>query len=193
MCLLPRTREGPLCVCYVPASMAWRASPRGCFTVTRSQLRIELHRAHLPGLRRYVPRPFCGPDCVAFLTGLPADLLDRGWLRSGTFLYLPDNSRTCCPNIAIRLDVTKFRPSASQRKVLRRFRRFVRGQQQQQLRQGKKSATAPSGSATSYSDERARFLPAVTGVVQQLLGEAAPRVWDESRFKVRRPAAVCLR
>lgn len=42
-------------------------------------------------------------------------------------MYLPSNDRTCCPNIAIRLDATKFSASSSQRKVLRRFRSYARG------------------------------------------------------------------
>ena len=64
----------------------------------------------------------CGGDVYG-----RTELLERGWLRSGSFLYLPSNDRTCCPNIAIRLDATKFAASASQRKVLRRFRSYVTG------------------------------------------------------------------
>ena len=30
------------------------------------------------------------------------DLLDRGWRRSGCYLYKPDMSRTCCPQYTIR-------------------------------------------------------------------------------------------
>lgn len=30
------------------------------------------------------------------------ELMDRGWRRSGTLLYLPDVSRSCCPHYTIR-------------------------------------------------------------------------------------------
>ena len=65
-------------------------------------------------------------------------MLDRGWRRSGTYCYKPDMKRTCCPQYTIksvdsrrpdmlwyliglpRLEALKFRPSASQRKLLNR-------------------------------------------------------------------------
>ena len=39
------------------------------------------------------------------------DLLDRGWRRSGTWLYLPLYNKTCCPCYTHRLDVLKFAPN----------------------------------------------------------------------------------
>jgi len=65
-------------------------------------------------------------------------MIDRGWRRSGTYCYRPDMKRTCCPQYTIRsvdlpglltrmvsdpsprLEALKFRPSASQRKLLSR-------------------------------------------------------------------------
>ena len=38
-------------------------------------------------------------------------LLDRGWRRSGCYLYHPFNQETCCPQYTIRLNVHQFRPS----------------------------------------------------------------------------------
>ena len=52
--------------------------------------------------------------------------MNRGWLRSGCFLYQPENHRTCCPNLAIRLDVAKYTPSKSQLRVLRRTAKYCR-------------------------------------------------------------------
>ncbi|KAF9646768.1 hypothetical protein BDM02DRAFT_3099355 [Thelephora ganbajun] len=52
-------------------------------------------------------------------------MIDRGWRRSGTYCYKPDMKRTCCPQYTIKLDALKFRPSASQRKLLNRWNRFV--------------------------------------------------------------------
>ena len=39
------------------------------------------------------------------------ELVDCGWRRSGTWLYLPLHGKTCCPCYTHRLDVTKFAPS----------------------------------------------------------------------------------
>ncbi|GAA5922830.1 arginyltransferase [Sporobolomyces koalae] len=53
-------------------------------------------------------------------------LLDRGWRRSGCYLYKPDNANTCCVQYTISQDSSKFRPSRSQRQVLQRFSNFVK-------------------------------------------------------------------
>jgi len=55
-------------------------------------------------------------------------LIDRGWRRSGNWLYKPTNKKACCPNYTIRLDVTKFEISASQKKVKRKVERYFAGQ-----------------------------------------------------------------
>ena len=39
------------------------------------------------------------------------ELLDRGWRRSGCWLYKPDLRTTCCPPYTIRIDVHRFVPS----------------------------------------------------------------------------------
>jgi arginine-tRNA-protein transferase len=45
------------------------------------------------------------------------DFLHQGWRRSGRALYRPDNWVSCCPALTIRLDVAKFAPTKSQRKL----------------------------------------------------------------------------
>ncbi|KAI9179403.1 Arginyl-tRNA--protein transferase 1 [Blastocladiella emersonii ATCC 22665] len=54
-------------------------------------------------------------------------LIDRGWRRSGQYLYKPAMARTCCPQYAIRLDVTEFRASKQHRLLLNRTRRYLLG------------------------------------------------------------------
>ena len=54
-------------------------------------------------------------------------LIDAGWRRSGTWTYLPTNSTACCPNYTIRLDVTKFKPARSQKRVIRKLTALLRG------------------------------------------------------------------
>ncbi|XP_043725274.1 arginyl-tRNA--protein transferase 2-like [Telopea speciosissima] len=55
------------------------------------------------------------------------DLLDRGWRRSGCFLYKPEMERTCCPSYTIRLKAGDFVPSKEQLRVSRRMQRFLDG------------------------------------------------------------------
>ncbi|XP_065871405.1 arginyl-tRNA--protein transferase 2-like [Euphorbia lathyris] len=55
------------------------------------------------------------------------DLLDRGWRRSGCFLYKPEMERTCCPSYTIRMKASDFIPSKDQQRVSRRMQRFLDG------------------------------------------------------------------
>ncbi|KAK8675118.1 hypothetical protein V6N13_033188 [Hibiscus sabdariffa] len=55
------------------------------------------------------------------------DLLDRGWRRSGCFLYKPEMERTCCPSYTIRVKAGDFVPSKDQLRVHRRMDRFLDG------------------------------------------------------------------
>ncbi|KAK6121892.1 hypothetical protein DH2020_044366 [Rehmannia glutinosa] len=54
-------------------------------------------------------------------------LLDRGWRRSGCFLYKPDMEKTCCPSYTIRLKASDFVPSKEQVRVSKRMQRFLDG------------------------------------------------------------------
>jgi arginine-tRNA-protein transferase len=50
----------------------------------------------------------------------------NGWRRSGTSMYKPSNSESCCPAITIRLPVQDFVPSKSQTKILKKFQSLLR-------------------------------------------------------------------
>lgn len=54
-------------------------------------------------------------------------LLDRGWRRSGCFLYKPDLEKTCCPSYTIRLKTGDFVPSKEQVRVSKKMQRFLNG------------------------------------------------------------------
>jgi arginine-tRNA-protein transferase len=47
--------------------------------------------------------------------------IGRGWRRSGIHLYKPCNFDSCCPTLSIRLPVSNFQPTKSQRKVRKRM------------------------------------------------------------------------
>ncbi|KAK9903993.1 hypothetical protein WJX75_002063 [Coccomyxa subellipsoidea] len=57
------------------------------------------------------------------------DLLNRGWRRSGTWLYrsLAEDSECSCVPHTIRLDVHKFVPSRAQKQVMRKFEKYLAG------------------------------------------------------------------
>ncbi|NP_001335527.1 Arginyl-tRNA--protein transferase 1 [Caenorhabditis elegans] len=50
---------------------------------------------------------------------------EAGWSTSGRYLYKPDNRVTCCPQYTIRLDVTKFKMSRSQKRAMRQMNEFL--------------------------------------------------------------------
>ncbi|KAF9599152.1 hypothetical protein IFM89_035431 [Coptis chinensis] len=76
------------------------------------------------------------------------DLLDRGWRRSGSFLYKPEMERTCCPSYTIRLKAGDFAPSKEQLRVSRRMQRFLDG-----TFDGKKPVKIESSSSNSDAKE----------------------------------------
>ncbi|XP_060027132.1 arginyl-tRNA--protein transferase 1 isoform X4 [Erinaceus europaeus] len=53
------------------------------------------------------------------------DLIDRGWRRSGKYVYKPVMNQTCCPQYTIRCQPLEFQPSKSHKKVLKKMLRFL--------------------------------------------------------------------
>lgn len=54
-------------------------------------------------------------------------LLDRGWRRSGNWLYHPCHSKSCCQLMTIRLNVHKYQPNKQHRKVIRKWEAYLDG------------------------------------------------------------------
>ena len=52
-------------------------------------------------------------------------MLNLGWRRSGNFLYKPTMHITCCPQYTIRLPVSDFKISKSQKYVLRKMEKYL--------------------------------------------------------------------
>ncbi|XP_047668359.1 arginyl-tRNA--protein transferase 1 isoform X8 [Tachysurus fulvidraco] len=53
------------------------------------------------------------------------DLIDRGWRRSGKYVYKPFMSKTCCPQYTIRCHALNFHPSKTHKKVLKKMTKFL--------------------------------------------------------------------
>ncbi len=52
-------------------------------------------------------------------------MMDIGWWRSGNYIYKSDLEKSCCQSFVIRLDVTEFKISDSQKKVLKVFNKYL--------------------------------------------------------------------
>ncbi|GAA5985354.1 hypothetical protein JCM5350_005155 [Sporobolomyces pararoseus] len=80
-------------------------------------------------------------------------LLNRGWRRSGCYMYKPDNANTCCVQYTISQDSSKFKPTRSQRQVLQRFSNFVKlGGRQGERGWGPSSNSTSPATPTSTSN-----------------------------------------
>ncbi|XP_075279977.1 arginyl-tRNA--protein transferase 1 isoform X7 [Opisthocomus hoazin] len=53
------------------------------------------------------------------------DLIDRGWRRSGKYVYKPIMNQTCCPQYTIRCQALHFQSSKSHKKVLKKMLKFI--------------------------------------------------------------------
>ena len=53
------------------------------------------------------------------------ELVDRGFQRSGKFVYRPFMTETCCPQYVFRIDVAKFRLSKQQRATIRKMNKYL--------------------------------------------------------------------
>ncbi|GJJ72989.1 arginyl-tRNA---protein transferase [Entomortierella parvispora] len=52
-------------------------------------------------------------------------LINRGWRRSGRYLYKPNLRDSCCPQYTIRMKANEFEASKHQRQVVNRFNTFI--------------------------------------------------------------------
>ncbi|CAH9121435.1 unnamed protein product [Cuscuta epithymum] len=80
-------------------------------------------------------------------------LLDRGWRRSGCYLYKPEMESTCCPSYTIRLKAGDYIPSKEQRRVMKRMERFLEGKLNKQVEESMGPANTSSTVVTNSSNE----------------------------------------
>lgn len=79
-------------------------------------------------------------------------LIDSGWRRSGKYCYLPFMKKTCCPSYTIRCDALQFKPSKSQKKVMKRMRNYLMGRHVPE----KDSGSDMTGGASVGTEENTR-------------------------------------
>ncbi|XP_064456346.1 arginyl-tRNA--protein transferase 1-like [Ornithodoros turicata] len=103
------------------------------------------HKGHKCGYCKSASSSFsCGMWAHILTPEVYDKLLDRGWRRSGKYCYKPIMKKTCCRQYPIKLDVSNFRLSNSQKKTLKKMHRF--------LATGERSKT-PATSTTPEDDE----------------------------------------
>lgn len=58
-------------------------------------------------------------------TSVYQQLIDRGWRRSGEYLYFPYNANTCCPNYGISCSATKFELTRTQKRCIEKVHSYL--------------------------------------------------------------------
>lgn len=87
------------------------------------------------------------------------DLIDRGWRRSGKYVYKPTMKKLCCPMYTIKCDAGAFNPSKSQKKVLKKMTKFLTVAES-----GQSSSQDKGGvSLESQDDGRTHFVEPLPG------------------------------
>ncbi|WZZ23064.1 hypothetical protein YC2023_124451 [Brassica napus] len=86
-------------------------------------------------------------------------LIDRGWRRSGCYLYKHEMDKTCCPSYTIRLKASDFVPSKEQQRVSRRLERFLDGKLDVQPKEQTEQTGASSSLGTTTSEEKCKVEP----------------------------------
>ncbi|RNA23215.1 arginyl-tRNA-- transferase 1-like isoform X2 [Brachionus plicatilis] len=76
-------------------------------------------------------------------------LIDRGWRRSGTYLYKPKMDRTCCPLYTIKCDSKNFQLRKSQKNTLKLIKNF--------LEQNKRKTCTKNSEATQQGSSPLKF------------------------------------
>ncbi|KAK9482310.1 arginine-tRNA-protein transferase [Lipomyces starkeyi] len=94
-----------------------------------------------------------GFTSVSMTVDLYQRLMDRGFRRSGTFLYKPDLLNSCCPQYTIRLKASDFRPSKEHRQAINRFNRFVVGTQYEEALRRHNSSSHSASSVGKHNPE----------------------------------------
>ncbi|XP_026883820.2 arginyl-tRNA--protein transferase 1 isoform X1 [Electrophorus electricus] len=93
------------------------------------------------------------------------DLIDRGWRRSGKYVYKPAMNKTCCPQYTIRCHALNFHPSKTHKKILKRMKKF--------LSNGELPLGQPQDACGGVFEEIRDFLKPLSSSVQRTVTIAA--------------------
>ena len=81
----------------------------------------------------------------SFGTGIdsyPVEIYEKmmldGWRRCGDYVYIPNLDKSCCKLYTHRLNVQNFKINKDQKKVMKRFRKYLSGEYEKNLEEKKK-------------------------------------------------------
>ncbi|KAF9909074.1 Arginyl-tRNA--protein transferase 1 [Linnemannia zychae] len=107
-------------------------------------------------------------------------LINRGWRRSGRYLYKPNLRDSCCPQYTIRMEANEFEASKHQRQVVNRFNNFIqegddnfdkdiaaRQQERKATEKGGSEETKPEDESEQSSATAIAATPATAGKKQK--------------------------
>ena len=61
-----------------------------------------------------------------------------GWRRCGNYVYIPNQEKSCCKLYTCRLNVEEFKINKEQIKVMKRFKKYLSGEYEENLEKNKK-------------------------------------------------------
>ena len=72
----------------------------------------------------------------------PVELYEKmmldGWRRCGNYVYIPNQEKSCCKLYTCRLNVEEFKINKDQIKVMKRFKKYLSGEYEENLEKNKK-------------------------------------------------------
>ena len=74
-----------------------------------------------------------GFSCGKYNSNLYEQMMFRGWRRCGDYTYKFDLNKTCCKAYTCRLNIEEFKMNKKQRQVMRRFRKYLTGELEEEL------------------------------------------------------------
>ncbi|KAG9294218.1 hypothetical protein G9A89_021577 [Geosiphon pyriformis] len=95
-------------------------------SISTNRVNTGFHTSHCGYCKGYGSRTF-GIYAYSMTCEDYQDLINRGWRRSGQYVYKPNLRDSCCPQYTIRLNALKFQLSKSQRKLIIKYNRYIEG------------------------------------------------------------------
>lgn len=74
-----------------------------------------------------------GFSCEKYDSSLYEQMMLKGWRRCGDYTYKFDLEKTCCKAYTCRLNIDEFKMNKKQRQVMRRFRKYLTGELEEEL------------------------------------------------------------
>ena len=89
----------------------------------------------------YCKKPNSSFSFGTVIDSYPVEIYERmmkdGWRRCGDYVYIPNLEKSCCKLYTHRLAVEEFKINKDQKKVMKRFRKYLSGEYEQNLEKDK--------------------------------------------------------